>query len=286
MMLLLYLAVFSLYTFCPFPEWLCHWTLLSYVTGARALLALGAAGIILTTMVFARPFERLRVSHRALLAAAALAGVILLLFVSYPGNEKYLTVNRSLGLFALNGFFVVTYCFAPRRVFCGVFLLCLVLNNSSVNPIATGLGPLLDATPGAVVRQIRAHDPSAKWMSYSSTHVAQFLKSQGADVINGLNYVPNLEFCRALDPTGKYEPIYNRYALFAFVMERGMREFRAQSPWVYAVDIYPNDPLLTARGVRYAAFPEKVQSPSEKGLQLIAHPPGNAIWIYGIAHRR
>jgi hypothetical protein len=283
MMLLLCLAIISLYTFLPFPEWLCRWTLLSYVTGTRALLAIGIAGILLTTMIFAKPFERPRASHRAVLAVAAIAGFILLLVVSYPGNKEFLTFHRCLGLLALNGLFVGAYCFAPLRIFCGIFLLCLVVNNGSVNPISIGLGPLLDAKPGMAVREIWKRDPAAKWMAYSSAQTAQFLKSQGADVVNGLNFVPDLKFCRALDPTGQFDSICNRYALSTFVMARGTKEFRTQSPSIYAVDIYPIDPLLAARDVRYAVFPEAVQSPGEKGLRLIAHPLNNPLWIYETA---
>ena len=95
-----------------------------------------------------------------------------------------------------------------------------------------------------------------------------------------------MEFCRALDPTGQYESVYNRYALSGFIMARGTRDFYAWSPWVYAIDVYPTDPLLALRGVRYAAFPDEVKSARKKGLRLIAHPLGNLIWIYAIARSR
>lgn len=285
MLLLLFLVLFTLYTFCPFPAWFCRWTLLSYVTGMRALLAIGIAGIVFTTMILAQPFERLGISKRLLVALTAFAAVVLLLVVSYPGNEKYLTIGRSGLLLALNALLIGMYCLAPRRIFCGVFLFCLVLNNGGVNPIATGLGPLLDATAGPAVREIRERDPGAKWAAYSSMHIAQFLKAQGAEVINGLSYVPNLELCRELDPSGQYESIYNRYALSAFATARGTHEFLSPGPPAYAVDIYPTDRSLAKRSVRYAVWPDEVESPRDKGLELSARPSGNGLWIYEISNR-
>jgi len=283
MMLAAALAVLTLYTFCPLPEWLCRWTLLTYVTGNRALLAIGAGGMVLVTMVMANPVPQSNKRRRALPALAAFSGVIAVLIACHPGSDPFLNLGRCALLLSLNALFICLYFFAPLKIFCGTFLLCLVLNNGAVNPVVTGLGPLLQSDAGSVVKEMKRRDPAAKWMAYSSMYPAQFLKAQGADVINGLNYVPDLAFWRELDPAGKFDAIYNRYAFSAFVLGSGSREFHLTPPVAYGVDVLPTDPLLSARRVRYAVFSDQVPEPAAKGLSLASNPAGARLWIYQLA---
>jgi hypothetical protein len=283
MMLAAAVALFTLYTFCPLPKSLCRWTLLSYVTGNRALLAIGIGGIVLATMMLAKPAEHPSKRNRMLLALAAFGAVGTVLIACNPLTDPFLNGWRCAGLLSLNALFIGLYFFAPLKVFCGTFLLCLVLNNGLVNPIATGLGPLLRSDASALAKEIRRRDPGAKWMTYYSTLPAQFLKAQGADVITGLNYVPNLAFWREFDPAGKFDTIYNRYAFAIFVMEGRGREFGLMPPVTYWADFLPADPLLSKHGVRYAAFVEDVSEPGPKGLRLVSKPSGARFWIYQIA---
>lgn len=283
MMLVAAVAVLTLYTFCPWPEWLCRWALLNYVTGNRALLAIGAGGIVLATMILANPVPQSSKRNRALLALAAFSGIVAVLIACHPLTDPFLNPARCALLLALNALFIGLYFFAPLKIFCGTFLLCLVLNNGPVNPVVTGLGPLLQSDAGAVVREIKRRDPAAKWMVYSNPRPAQFLKAQGADVINGLNYVPDLAFCREFDPAGKFDGIYNRYAFSAFVIASGSHEFRLAPPVTYSLDVLPADPLLSKHGVRYAAFLDEVAAPDAKGLRLISNPSGARLWIYQVS---
>jgi hypothetical protein len=281
-MVLSCLGLFTLYTFCPFPTWFCRWTLFSYVTGTRALLAIGIAGVLFTTMLLAQPPRLLTTSRRLIAALAVLSAIALLFMISYSGNEKFLTPGRYSLLAALNVLFVALYYFAPRKMFCGVFLLCLLLNNSGINPVAIGLGPLLDATPAAAVHQIRESDPDGKWISYSNTWLPQFFKAQGVDVINGLQIVPDSIFCREMDPMGQFAPLWNRYASVVFQQaEQGKHpEFRSLGPSAYILKISPVDPALLARGARYAVFPQSLDSPGRMGLRLLTSFPESRIWIY------
>ena len=149
-----------------------------------------------------------------------------------------------------------------------------------------GARALLDATAAPVIREIKERDPTGKWAAYSSTHPAQFVKAQGVNVVNGLNYVPDLPFCRQLDPSGKYDAVYNRYALSGFLLAGGTREFRLAGPVLYSVDVSPLDPVLVANGVRYAVLFHEVRRAPERGMRLLSQPPGTQLWIYEIIGTR
>lgn len=286
MMLLAGLGLFLLYSLCPLPSWLCQWTFLDYVTGTRMLLPIGIAGILFASMVLAGPTRSLPTSSRLMAAIAVFVGVTLLFMVSYPGNEKFLTPGRSVLLIVLNVLFIALYFLAPLRVFCGFFLLCLILNNAGVNPVAIGLGALLDASPAPLVQYIRTRDPEGKWISYSNTWLPQFLKAQGVNVVNGLNIVPDPNLCREMDPNGNYESIWNRYgyAIFRQAGEDEKRRFESGGVSAYTLKISPVDPVLLARGVRYAVFPESLGTPNEYGMRLLASIPESHFWIYQLPH--
>lgn len=282
--LLTMLTIFSFYTFSSFPNWLSRLTFLNYVTGTRALLAIGVAGILFSLLVLARGGKPEKVRDRIVLACLAFGGVLVALFGCGPAADPFLSAWRCGLLLALNALFIALYLFAPLRIFCGTFLLCLVLNNGLVNPIATGLGSLLDSDTVAMIREIRQRDPRATWMVYSRSSLAQFLKAQGIDVVNGLQYVPDLGFWRELDPVGRYSDIYNRYAFSTFELAGGTRRFSLLKNVAYVVDVAATDPILAQCGVRYAVFPDQVDDPAGKGLRFVAAAPGGRLWIYRI-HR-
>jgi hypothetical protein len=280
--LLAILSLFTLYAVCPFPVWLCRSTLLSYVTGTRALLTIGIAGILLTVMLFAQKPKRWQISHRLAAALAAVLGLALLLVASYPGNEKFFSVGRCVSLLALNAGLIALYFFAPQRVFCGVFLLALVLNNGGVNPIATGLGPLMKASATPAIQQIRESDPDAKWIVYSTAWLPQFFKAQGVDVINGLQIVPDPALCHELDPVGKYQMEWDRYA-YAIFEPAGPGErpsFRSLGSAAYILRAFAGEPAFRTRGVRYAVFPRRLDSAEENKMHLLVSFPQSKIWIY------
>ncbi len=280
--LLCCLFALTLYAFCPFPRWLCRFTLLSYVPGIRNLLACGIAGTIFATVLLARNPAGPRTIWRASLAMAALSGVVCLILVSRTQNPHFLETPRILALLGLNAALISLYFLAPLRFFCPIFIGCLALNNGLINPIATGLGPLIDAGPAETIRQLVRSDPGAKWVGYSCAWLPQFLKAQGADVLSGLAVVPDLPFCHALDPSRRFEPIYNRYALTIFLLPDHATppEFALGSPAGYSLLVSPLHPALRERSVRYAVFPNKLTVAPETGIRLLANFPENDVWIY------
>ena len=280
--LLCCLAGFTLYAFCPLPRWLCHLTLMSYVPGIRNLLGCGIAGAIFATLIMARHPARPRMIWCASFAVAALLGVVCLIIASRAENPHFLDTSRIAALIGLNAVLIFLYFFAPLRFFCPILIGCLVLNNGTINPVATGLGPLIEATPADAIRRIVRSDPGAKWVAYSSVWLPQFLKAQGADVISGVAVIPDLPFCHALDPSRQFESIYNRYALAIFLLPEHAipPEFALGSPAGYSVSVSMLDPALQQRGVRYAAFPDKLIVAPEAGIQLVASFPENQIWVY------
>jgi hypothetical protein len=90
--------------------------------------------------------------------------------------------------------------------------------------------------------------------------------------------VPDLRFCREIDPLGRDEFIYNRYA-FVNVTLGGSQRFVPLSPVMYSIDVLPTDPRLLARGTHFAVFPVQMAELTG-GMRLRLSFPKNRIWIY------
>ena len=106
--------------------------------------------------------------------------------------------------------------------------------------------------------------------------------AMGADVVSGVKTVPDLEFCRHLDPEGRYLSIYNRYSFAVFVFNSNLDsiDIRAGGFPIHLVRIHPRNAVLRARNVRYFIFSKPLADPQHEGMKLVKGFPQNHMWIY------
>ena len=76
-----------------------------------------------------------------------------------------------------------------------------------------GLDAVLSKPAAKKIQEIVSEDPNAIWISSSGGTVSgNFLLANGARTINSVNYIPNYEMWKKLDPDKTYEEVWNRYA--------------------------------------------------------------------------
>src|SRR5213079_3460584 len=102
----------------------------------------------------------------------------------------------------------------------------LIFSNASINPVMSGLGPLLGSKAFKEIDRIRAQDPDGKWIIYHTRYFAQLVKATGAPVFNGTMIVPDLALLHQLD-SGANESTYNRYANIGCEVPRKSHEVSA-----------------------------------------------------------
>lgn len=91
--------------------------------------------------------------------------------------------------------------------------ICLLGCGCCVNPIMVGLDAVLSKPAAKKIQEIVSEDPNAIWISSSGGTVSgNFLLANGARTINSVNYIPNYEMWKKLDPDKTYEEVWNRYA--------------------------------------------------------------------------
>lgn len=276
----------SVYALCPLPWWITNPTLLSFCTEARALLAIGVASIFFVVLSF--PLFRHCLARWNPKTIAGTVGILGLLTWLYLQNAKAaypnFLISWRLWIFLCLDVILLSLLFlkARARIFALSFIVLLVVTNARVNPVMTGLGSILRATPTAAIQKVIRDHPNDAWVAYESNQLSEFLVALGANVVSGLKVVPDLKFYRAIDPAGESGSIYNRYS-FGFFLFRKDRATAGVRPYTFPshlVSIHPLNAAMKARHVRYFVFSEPLGDPALEGIELVASFPNNHVWIY------
>src|SRR6185503_11281001 len=128
-----------------------------------------------------------------------------------------------------------------------------------INPVMSGLSPLLHSEIFKAVDQVRQADPKATWMVYYGLELSELVRATGANVIGSTKIVPDLEFMHRIDPENQGTFIYNRYAhvLCHLPKSRGEMAFSLIENDLYLMEIDPSLPIMEDIGIRYIVFPNE-----------------------------
>lgn len=142
-----------------------------------------------------------------------------------------------------------------RRTWLLALLLVAGWHNLQVNPILSGTDVLLNKTVFTSGAHL-AGEGNSKWAVFGDLKVAQGLRAQGQDVLNGVQYAPNHAVMKLFDPLGQNQQAWNRYANMGLTLSNDVRsagfELRAQD--LFLINIHPCHPAFEQAGVTRFAF--------------------------------
>jgi len=251
----LYAAVLAVFVLAGFPESAAKASLLANVPGQRAVLGLGVADAILLVRFLGR--ERASGTGgrgvAALLAAAwglVLAVCALALHRTLP-ELPVAALFGAAGLQALLGYLLLV---GPGRM---AALVALVVASAAsslwFNPLAAGGAE--DLTGSAVARAALEIDRSSggrtTWVVFGRAEFADLLRSVGIHTLNGVLPVPQPELWHRVDPEGRYEDAYNRYASATFVAGGRALRIESRRPASFFVSVDPGSPALRSLGATH-----------------------------------
>jgi hypothetical protein len=98
-------------------------------------------------------------------------------------------------------------------LFALLILLPNIYFNGLVNPICAGLKPILHNPLYEKVNHIVNQEPASKWVVFDKKYplIANFLYATGANIYNGVKYVPHLGEMKHLNTKNSDIRIYNRF---------------------------------------------------------------------------
>ncbi|HSH37243.1 MAG TPA: hypothetical protein VK993_00540, partial [Chthoniobacterales bacterium] len=279
------IVAISLYCTVELPQWLLGATLFAQVHEARALLALGIANILLVCVFLDRyrepVFGLLFGSAGAVIVGAAVA---MLFYVAYRLQPTFFADAQWTALVVgVNAVTIAMFFWdRARRWFPVAFVALLVWSNGLINPIMRGLAALTESAAYREIDSARSADSEAKWIAYGDHVTGQLIKATGATVLNGTKVVPDLEFLRALDPSGAFEQVYNRYAWIICTPKVFPEEvsFELLQMEFYTIELPPGLKLLRDQGFNYYVFGSEWRDAMFYDFRLTAGTAGHRLWIY------
>ncbi len=264
-----------LYCRFHFPQWLADLTFWSHTQGFRTQIAIGLLSIVLSLYLLrpdaeARPLSR---SEWIGLGAVALAtgGFFLWIGASLQHIREVFGDDEPLGggrippaMYVVSAIIVllaVLLVLGKRRLFATLLVVALLLTAGNFNPLSRGFSPpeqsaLYKAING-VVEDDRASGLNSLWLPSGGPPeplLGTVLSVMGARSLTGVQYHPQLSLWRRLDPTGAYEPAYNRYgeiAYFQLPLDDRRLKFTCPGKGSFNLHASPINPALRALGVRY-----------------------------------
>ena len=202
-----------------FPAPVAKWTGLRLVYPPRLALAVGIASIIgLCRCLVTAEREQYLTRATRLLLLLILAAIGFAIFQS--ANRKLAGFVDARGLIVTSLYFAAVFALLWWRQMAVAAVLVLVptiYSTGLANPIGRGLPGFLESDTFNWLLEAKRQRPEAKWLvigtsSGRTTFLPQFVKATGADTFGGYRCEADQRMVRALDPSGKYSDVYNRYA--------------------------------------------------------------------------
>ena len=219
--------------------------------------------------------ERISWVEFGALTAAILAFMLIVTTQINKATEKFFTSTQVGVAIAI---IVISYLLTRYKNFrlvkpaLLILLIAMVIPNANVNPVTKGLAPILENPLVVDSKEVHEKDPSARWALMGNTRLTHLLKANGIDLFNSVKLVPPMKDMKVLDPTGRNDSIYNRYAWMTMNSKQVSQffdvnwndtvMFRQTYQYRYTIFIDPCSPKLKQLGVKYFVF-DTVPNPKE-----------------------
>lgn len=304
-------AAFIVYVSIGFPEFLAAVTLMSNSPASRVVFAVGYLEILLifysvSELVqfcsassegglrkkIATSYRRMPVPIRVilpvLLSVAAFVVLLRLFGIGVPDYSRFLWVVLLASAIPACLISVIGYVFSSgsdewKRTFLVISVFIVAVSGICVHPVQKGIAPVTNSDFARNVSAVVQEDPESKWIVEGPWSYANLCTALGAPTIGSTNMYPDMVIWRVIDPTGKYEEMYNRYAHVSITLTEQDTEIiqTAQD----AVDVHLSYKALRDLGIEYvASINSSYDGMTVDGISFDLVSSGNGVSIYRISY--
>lgn len=207
-------ALISIHMFVGLPAVIARLTALDRVPPARAVVGLGMASVLLMVVV-GESLARAHLRQWRRVVGSLIVSVFSAGYIVSMGDrlqDAGAPVGTRSILISASAAALVAICFfwRPLIATAGLVLFGLAL-SAPVNPLANGLEVLQSDRVVAQLRTASESNPEGLWVT-EFVDLSTVLTANGFNDVSSINFYPNFSGWETLDPSGRYEEIWNRYS--------------------------------------------------------------------------
>lgn len=270
--LIAFILLCYIYIELGIPAALSKITLLSNLQARRLHLGMDVASLILT-ILYLNKLQKQTCKTSNSETAILIAFVCLITVYGAWVNltdaaNNFFTVSRLMPatlFFIFMSLLLIPFgAFKYRTLLFGIGIIGFSLPNIKVNPINIGLSSVTDHSLYKTVRSIHDKEPKAGWLVLGNQVVSYVVTATGVNQLSGVKNVPDIQTMRVLDPTGRNDSIYNRYAhsiYYPYIDGRDSMVFRVnEGRDGFNVGLDPCSPKLKKLNMKYIVFDHQPQT--------------------------
>ena len=243
---------------------------MSSVTSGRTTVAIGVCNIILLIRCAKEWCESHSTTCKTVVAAlyAVLAtGIAHLVFHPYSGN-LLIVICLLVGIvFAVA---VVSQGKRINKFIVPVAIFAVTFSGMSVNPVQYSTRPLTDQPAINQVRTLQ-NEKSGVWITEGddSARLANLLVANGIKTFNAVAVTPDIQGMKRIDPNGKWQSRYNRYAFIGMnIVDKPAKQlFTLVANDAYTINATPKQ--LEKLGVNYVLSTNDLDKKKFTGYQFV-----------------
>lgn len=208
--MLIILIVYALFMIVGFPTWLAKITFFSYIN--RMKMIYGLIAIFFTIWGFDSIIKyRKQINPIYYIVVVIIYCLINVTFITADMRQYMHPVLYFLEILA---FFIILIGinFRWNKISVSLLLGILLFSSITINPIVVGTGDVFNHPSSTKIQEIVESDQDSYWLGYNSLVTQNYIMMNGGKTINAVNFYPDKEKWEILDPKGKYDEKYNRYA--------------------------------------------------------------------------
>lgn len=262
--LMMYCIIMGIYMVVGFPLWLSTITFMSMTLSTRCYLGFALANLFLLVRCISR--SSATVALWKVFVASIFVYAVVIAFISYVNNPAYVGTNSMMIITTIMFIIVCSVLYNTTRVgrlLSVVTTIIIVCSGGVVNPVQISSSSITDQPLVNQVKAIQAENPGV-WVvtgtpGYSDT-LPQLLVANGVVTLNTVQVTPMMDVWGKIDPDGKWEDIYNRYAFVSV----GVTEEEEPEPFALVapdrIMVSLNADQLESLGVTYVLARENLTS--------------------------
>lgn len=164
-----------------------------------------------------------------------------------------------------------------KKYFCIVLCICAMYSAALVHPVMRGVDAIYTHPVAQKIRSIAEKDRKSGWVTVDvGWPLSNFVRACGVPVFSGTQSYPNLEFWHTLDPQGKDEKIYNRFAYIAAAVTNEKTSMKLLQEDCFLINL--NVRQMESMGIRYVYTQSSQPVLEQAGYKQIYSGPDGIIY--------